>query len=50
MHSACVNFVINVEHLRDNYYLNVTIVHLYELMTYNCIYSHNILVKVMEKC
>lgn len=50
---TCTVFVLIsllIEHLRDNYYLNVTIVHLYELMTYNCIYSHNILVKVMEKC
>lgn len=50
MYSVCVNFVINVEYLRDNYYLNVIIVYLYELMIYNCIYLYNIFVKVMEKC
>lgn len=50
MYSVCVNFIINVEYLRDNYYLNVIIVYLYELMIYNCIYLYNIFVKVMEKC
>lgn len=44
MYSVCVNFVINVEYLRDNYYLNVIIVYLYELMIYNCIYLYNIFV------